>query len=103
MHRCLRILPMPSGRRSRTQLMTMFATRPMVRLVARCRRAGPALPTSQKAWLRSVNKVSKLVQASIDKQTAKDKADKAAKAKAAKESEEKTKNNRRIQPSKPVN
>lgn len=47
--------------------------------------------TSQKAWLRSVNKASKLVQASIDKQTAKDKADKAAKAKAAKESEEKTK------------
>lgn len=47
--------------------------------------------TSQKAWLRSVNKASKLVQASIDKQTAKDKADKVAKAKAAKESEEKTK------------
>lgn len=47
--------------------------------------------TSQKAWLRSVNKASKLVQASIDKQTAKDKADKAAKAKAAKKSEEKTK------------
>lgn len=47
--------------------------------------------TSQKAWLRSVNKTSKLVQASIDKQTAKDKADKVAKAKAAKESEEKTK------------
>ena len=46
---------------------------------------------SQKAWLRSVNKASKLVQASIDKQTAKDKADKVAKAKAAKESEEKTK------------
>lgn len=47
--------------------------------------------TSQKAWLRSVNKASKLVQASVDKQTAKDKADKVAKAKAAKESEEKTK------------
>lgn len=47
--------------------------------------------TSQKAWLRSVNKASKLVQASIDKQTAKDKADKVAKVKAAKESEEKTK------------
>lgn len=47
--------------------------------------------TSQKAWLRSVNKASKLAQASIDKQTAKDKADKVAKAKAAKESEEKTK------------
>lgn len=47
--------------------------------------------TSQKAWLRSVNKASKLVQASVDKQTAKDKADKAAKAKAAKKSEEKTK------------
>lgn len=47
--------------------------------------------TSQKAWLGSVNKASKLVQASIDKQTAKDKADKVAKAKAAKESEEKTK------------
>lgn len=46
---------------------------------------------SQKAWLRSVNKASKLVQASIDKQTAKDKANKVAKAKAAKESEEKTK------------
>ena len=47
--------------------------------------------TSKKARLRSVNKASKLVQASIDKQTAKDKADKVAKAKAAKESEEKTK------------
>lgn len=32
MHRCLRILPMPSGRRSRSQPMTMSATRPMVRL-----------------------------------------------------------------------
>ena len=47
--------------------------------------------TSQKAWLKSVNKASKLVQASIDKQTAKNKADKAARAKAAKESEEKAK------------
>ena len=49
--------------------------------------------TSQKAWLRSVNKASKLVQASIDKQTAKDKADKAAKAKAQRNPRRKPRSN----------
>lgn len=49
---------------------------------------------SQTAWLKSVNKVSKLVQASIDRQTAKEakeKAAKEAKEKAEKETKEKAK------------
>lgn len=42
MHRCLRILPMPSGRRSRSQPMTMSATRPMVRLGCALSESRPA-------------------------------------------------------------
>ena len=42
MHRCLRILPMPSGRRSRSQPMTMSATRPMARLGCALSESRPA-------------------------------------------------------------
>lgn len=87
----LAILPMPSGRRSRSQPMTMSATRPMARLGCALSKSRPARIDIAESVAQIVNKASKLVQASIDKQTAKDKADKVAKAKAAKESEEKTK------------
>ena len=59
--------------------------------------------TSQKAWLRSVNKASKLVQASIDKQTAKTRLTKPPKPRPQRNPRRKPRSNRRIQPSKPVN
>ena len=59
--------------------------------------------TSQKAWLRSVNKASKLVQASIDKQTAKTRLTKSPKPRPQRNPRRKPRSNRRIQPSKPVN